>query len=133
MKSLLEAIFSLLIFGIIIMNLPTIIGFISLCIIIKVAYSIINGSSSDNEETQTNKQNGNTEMHNLKTKYKQKMEEQKTEKITTNHSDTYSSYHYSRPHYSNDDGYDNSYYDHWQDDIPPEEGDGWQGTGNPFV
>jgi len=136
MKFLLETVFNLLIFGIIIMNLPTIIGFVSLCIIIKVVYSIVSDSFSDNEGTHTNKQTGITEKHNIKCEYQQKREEQKAEQLKSKSSDTYSGHHYTRPRYSNDDGYDNSYdsyYDGWQDDMPPEEGDGFRGTGAPFL
>jgi len=130
MKSLLEAIFSLIFFAIIIMNLPYIIGFISLCIIIKCVYSFVSDASSDNEKTQSSYQAKVEERNNTNSEYQQKREEQKTK---TNSTSNYSGYRYSRSRYRNDDEYDNSYYDDWQDDIPSEEGDGFRGTGAPFL
>jgi hypothetical protein len=128
MKSLFETIFALLFIGFILVNLPTIIGFLSLCIIIKCVYSFLSDASSESGNTQS--RNQAEERHNTSAEYQQKIEEQKTKTSSTGN---YSGYRYSHPHYSNDDGYDNSYYDDWQDDIPSEEGDGWHGTGNPFV
>ena len=128
MKTLFETVFGLLTIALIIVNLPTIIGFLSLCIIIKCVYSFLSDASSDSGNTQSG--NKAEERHNTNAEYQQKIEEQKTKTSSTS---KYSGYRYSHPHYSNDDGYDNSYYDDWQDDIPSEEGDGWHGTGNPFV
>lgn len=138
MKSLFESIFGLLFFAIIIANLPTIIGFISLCVIVKVVYSILSSSDTDNtgnKETTSYNQTTLDERQNVKSEYQTKRE-QKTENNTSNSSGKNSGYSYSRPRYTNDDDYDNSYdsyYDDWRDDLPPEEGDGWHGTGNPFV
>ena len=130
MQSLLEVIFSLIFFAIIIMNLPSIIGFISLCIIIKCVYSFVSNASSDNEKTQSSYQTKVEERNNTNSEYQQKREEQGTKTSSTGN---YSGYRYSRSRYRNDDEYDNSYYDDWQDDIPPEEGDGFRGTGAPFL
>ena len=130
MKTLIETIFGLLIIAVIIANLPTIMGFISLCIIIKFVYSIVNDASSDDEKTQSSYQTKMEEKNNTISEYQQKREEQKTK---TNSTSNYSGYRYSRSRYRNDDEYDNSYYDDWQDEIPPEEGDGFRGTGAPFL
>ena len=132
MKSLFETIFALLFIGFIVVNLPAIIGFIFLCLIIKSVYSIVNGNSSEEEKTQPYTQTGTVEMHNTKSEYQPKREEQKTENVTTKSTGTYSGYSYSHSRYRNDD-YDNSYYDDWRDDMPPEEGDGFRGTGAPFL
>ena len=131
MKTLFETVFGLLTIAIIIVNLPSIIGFISLCIIIKCVYSFLSDASSDSGNTQS--RNQAEERHNTNAEYQQKREEQKTKTSSTGN---YSSHNYSPPRYRNDDDYDSSYdsyYDDWRDDIPSEEGDGWHGTGNPFV
>lgn len=59
--------------------------------------------------------------------------EQKTESGTVKNENRNSSYSY--PHYrpSNYDRFED-YYDDWSDnDMPPEEGDGFRGTGAPFL
>ena len=133
MKSLFETIFAILFIGFIVVNLPAIIGFIFLCLIVKSVYSIVTGNSSEEEKTQPYNQTGTAEMHNTKSEYQQKREVQKTESVTTKSTGTYSGYSYSHSRYRNDDDYDNSYYDDWQDDYQPEEGDGFRGTGAPFL
>ncbi len=135
MKVILESFFGLLFFGIIIASLPTIMGFISLCFIIYFIYMAAKSLFSDGTEqttgnysrqNQTSKKDGNAEWQSMQN-------EQKTESGTVKSQKSYSGYSY--PHYrsSNYDRYDD-YYDDWDnDDMPPEEGDGFRGTGAPFL
>ena len=135
MKFILETFFSILFFGIIIACLPTIIGFISLCCIIYFIYMAARSLFSDGTEQttvnydrkhQVSKQNEHAECQT-------KPNKQKTESETIKSQKSYSSYSY--PHYrrSSYDSYDD-YYDDWGDnDMPPEEGDGFRGTGVPFL
>ena len=135
MKTLLETFFAILSFGIIIACLPTIIGFVSMCCIIYFIYMAAKSLFADgteqttgnyNRQNQTSKQDENAE-------WQSRQNEQKTESETIKSQKSYSSYSY--PHYrrSSYDSYDN-YYDDWDnDDMPPEEGDGFRGTGAPFL
>jgi hypothetical protein len=133
MKILLETFFSLVFFGIFIACLPTIIGFVALCFILYFAYTVVKSLFSDGTEqtdnnyrsnSQTSKQDESTEWQSLQ--HKQESETAKNQK-------SYSGYSYPRYRRSNYDDYD-GYYDDWHDnDMPPEEGDGWHGTGNPYV
>ena len=135
MKTLLETFFAILFFGIIIACLPTIIGFISLCFIIYFIYTVAKNLFSDgteqttgdyNSNSQTSKQDGNAEWQSMNN-------EQKTESETIKSQNSYSGYSYPRYRRSSYDDYDD-YYDDWRDDdMPPEEGDGFRGTGGPFL
>ncbi len=135
MKTLLETFFSILFFCIIIACLPSIIGFISLCFIIYFVYTVARSLFGDGTEQtkgnydnhyQTSKQNGNAERQIMQN-------EQKTESGTIKSQKSYSSYSYPRYRSSSYDRYDD-YYDDWRDDdMPPEEGDGFRGTGAPFL
>jgi hypothetical protein len=59
--------------------------------------------------------------------------EQKTESETIKNQNSYSGYSYPRYRQSSYDSYD-GYYDDWsEDDMPPDEGDGFRGTGGPFL
>lgn len=131
MKTLLETIFALLFIAIIITNLSSIIGFISLCVIVYFVFSLLVGESKHTTENydrqrQASKQNENSNrrtMHN----------EQKTESETISSPKSYSGYSYPRYRQSNYDSYDD-YYDDWRDDdMSPDEGDGFRGTGAPFL
>ena len=135
MKILLETIFSIVFFGIIIACLPTIIGFISLCFILYFVYTVAKNLFSDeteytvgeyNSNGQTSKQDENAEWLSMQS-------EQKTENETIKSPRSYSGYSYPRYRQSNYDSYDD-YNDDWRDDdMPPEEGDGFRGTGAPFL
>ena len=135
MKTLLETFFAILSFGIIITCLPTIIGFISLCCIIYFLYKAANSLFSDgteqttdgyNSNSQASKQNGDAERQTMQN-------EQKTESETIKSQKSYSSYSYPRYRRSSYDNYDD-YYDDWRDDdMPLDEGDGFRGTGAPFL
>ncbi len=135
MKFLLETFFSILFFGIIIACLPSIIGFISLCFIIYFIYTVAKSLFGDgaeqttgnyNRQNQTSQQNGNAERQTMQN-------EQKTEGETVKNQKSYSGYSYPRYRQSSYDSYDD-YYDDWGDnDMPPEEGDGFRGTGAPFL
>ena len=135
MKTLLETLFSILFFGIIIACLPTIIGFISLCCLIYFLYKAANSLFSDGTEQTTDDYNSNsqTSKQNRNAERQTTQNEQKTESETIKSQKSYSSYSY--PHYrrSSYDSYDD-YYDDWDnDDMPPDEGDGFRGTGAPFL
>ena len=131
MKTLLETIFALLFIAMIIINLPSIMGFISLCVIIYFVFSLFVGGSkhtTDNydRQRQTSKQNENSNRRTMQN-------EQKTESETIRIPKSYSGYSYPRYRQSNYDSYDD-YYDDWRDDdMPPDEGDGFRGTGAPFL
>lgn len=135
MKVLLETFFSILFFGIIIACLPSIIGFISLCFIIYFIYTVARSLFGDGTEQTTgnyNRQN-QTSKQDRNDGWPLMPNEQKTESGTVKNENRNSSYSY--PHYrpSNYDRFDD-YYDDWSDnDMPPEEGDGFCGTGAPFL
>ena len=135
MKFLLETFFSLVFFGIIIACLPTIIGFVSLCFILYFVYTVAKSLFSDGtEQTDSNyNSNSQTSKQDWSTESQTTQNEQKTESETSKNQKSYSGYSYPRYRRSNYDDYD-GYYDDWHDnDMPPEEGDGWHGTGNPYV
>ena len=138
MKTLFEIIINLILAAIIIMNLPAIAGFISLCMVIACVFFIVKDTfaGADTKDTVSTNQSGTHNMQHIKSECQTKQNEQKIESKTANNSGQSYSRGYSRPHYSDYDAYDtgyDSYYDDRQYDMPPEEGDGWQGTGNPFV
>ena len=128
MQSLLEVIFGIVFFAVIISCLPTIIGFISLCFIIYIIYLVINGLFTDGSEHTTanyDRQNEGTERQTMHT-------EQENERKSESNPKSYSTF--SSPHYRhiNYDDYDD-YYDDRYDEVPPEEGDGFRGTGASFL
>ena len=135
MKVLLETLFSILFFGIIIACLPSIIGFVSLCFIIYFMYTVVRGLFGDgteqttgnyNRQDQTSKQDRNEGRLSVPS-------EQTTDSGTVKNQNRNSNYGYPRYRQSNYDSHDD-YYDDWSDDdVPPEEGDGFRGTGAPFL
>ncbi len=134
---MLEAIFTMLFIALIIVNLPTIIGFISLCIIIYVICSSVSGFFADGKgqsttnydrKNQTLERNENTKNQTIQNEYKTESETKKTQKSCS----SYNRPCYRQPNYDKDWG-DYDYYNDWQDDMPPEEGDGFRGTGGPFL
>ena len=135
MKFLLETFFSLVFFGIIIACLPTIIGFVSLCFILYFVYTVAKSLFSDGtEQTDSNyNSNSQTSKQDWSTESQTTQNEQRTESETIKSHKSYSGYSYPRYRRSNYDDYDD-YYDDWHDnDMPPEEGDGFRGTGGPFL
>ena len=135
MKILLETFFALLSFGIIIACLPTIIGFISLCCIIYFLYKAANSLFSDGTEQTTGSYNSNSQAskQNGDAEHQTMQNEQKTENEPIRNQKSYSSYSYPHFRSSSYDDYDD-YYDDWRDDdMSPEEGDGFRGTGAPFL
>lgn len=131
MKFLLELFFSFLFFGLFIAFLPTIIGIISLCAIVVFFLSLLKNFFSGDEGTA-----GETERCedyvkvNIETEDRNKREEQERTGKSSEKTDRYSGYR----HYSRTCNYDDDYYDDWRnDDMPPEEGDGFRGTGAPFL
>lgn len=132
MKIILETFFGLVFIGIIIACLPTIMGFFSLCII---AYFIYQAAKSlfgdETEKTDNNhvgwepdsKQDRSAEWQSVQ--HKQESETARKQNSYSGYSSSYRSSSYDR--------YDD-YYDDWRDnDMPPEEGDGFRGTGGPFL
>ena len=135
MKVILEAFFGLVFFGIIIACLPTIIGFVSLCFILYFVYMLAKNLFSDetehtvseyNSNGQTSKQDENAEWPSMQSK-------QKTDNETIKSPRSYSGYSYPRYRQSSYDSYDDYYDDCRDDDMPLEEGDGFRGTGGPFL
>lgn len=131
MKFLLELFFSLLFFGLFIAFLPTIIGFISLCAIVAFFLSLLKSFFSGDEGNagETDRCEDYVKV-NIETEDRNKREEQEHTGKSLEKTDRYSGYrHYSRTY-----NYDDDYYDDWRnDDMPPEEGDGFRGTGAPFL
>ena len=126
MKFLLDLFFSLLFFGLFIAFLPTIIGFISLCAIVVFFLSLLKKIVSGDEGTagETKRCEDNVKV-NIETEDRNKREEQERTGKSSEKTDRYSGYrNYSRT----------CNYDDWHnDDMPPEEGDGFRGTGAPFL
>lgn len=131
MKFLLDLFFSLLFFGLLIAFLPTIIGFISLCVIAVFILSLLKKIVSGDEGTagETKRCEDNVKV-NIETEDRNKREEQERTGKSSEKTDRYSGYR----NYSRTCNYDDDYYDDWHnDDMPPEEGDGFRGTGAPFL
>ncbi len=137
MKTLFETLFTMLFIGLIIVNLPTIIGFVSLCIIIYVIYSTFSSLFVDGKgKTTVNYDRNNQTLERSENVKKQTMQnEHKTESETKKTQKSCSSYNCPRYRQTNYDSYwdDYDYYDDRQDEMPPEEGDGFRGTGGPFL
>lgn len=131
MKSLLEIFFTLLFIGIIIAFLPSIIGFLALCAIVVFMLSLLKNFFSGDEGTagETDRCEDYVKM-DIETEDRNKREEQEHTGKSSGKTDRYSGYR----HYSRTSNYDDDYYDDWRnDDMPPEEGDGFRGTGAPFL
>ena len=131
MKFLLELFFSFLFFGLFIAFLPTIIGIISLCAITVFVFSLLKNFFSSDEETvgETDRCEDYVKV-NIETEDRNKREEQERTGKSSEKTDRYSGYR----NYSRTCNYDDDYYDDWHnDDMPPEEGDGFRGTGAPFL
>ncbi len=132
MKTLLEFFFSLVFIGIIIACLPTIMGLFSLCIIMYFGYLAVKSLFEDGTE-QTDAGNDRWEQDSKQDESAgwQSMQH-KQESETAKKQNSYSGYGYSyRP--SSYDRYDDYYDDRYDNDMPPEEGDGFRGTGGPFL
>ena len=132
MKILLETFFSIVFIGIIIACLPTIMGLFSLCIIIYIGYLAVKSLFGDGTEQtdaghdgwkQDSKQNESTGWQSMQ--HKQKSE-------TARKQNSYSGYGYSYRS-SSCDRYDDYYDDRYDNDMPPEGGDGFRGTVGPFL
>ena len=135
MKFLLETFFSIVFFGIIIACLPTIIGFISLCFILYFICKVAKSIFADETEHTVGEynSNGRTSKQDENAGWTSMQSEQKAESETIKSPSSYSGYSYPRYRQSNYDSYDD-YYDDWRDDdMPSEEGDGFRGTGGPFL
>ena len=134
MKTLLEFFFSLVFIGIIIACLPTIMGLFSLCIIMYFGYLAVKSLFGDRTEQtdagndrweQDSKQDRSAEWQSVKHKQESTSETARKQNSYSGYSSSYRSSSYDR--------YDD-YYDDWHDnDMPPEEGDGFRGTGGPFL
>ena len=126
MKFLLELFFSFLFFGLFIAFLPTIIGIISLCAITVFVFSLLKNFFPGDEETDGEADRCEDYVKvNIETEDRNKPEEQERTGKSSEKTDRYSGYrNYSRT----------CNYDDWHnDDMPPEEGDGFRGTGAPFL
>lgn len=106
--------------ALIIACLPTIMGVVALCFIIYFIYKVANGLFADRTEQTVNyERQGHTS---------QQQYEQGAGSETVNNKRSYS--HYRKTNY---DHYDD-YYDEWRvNDMPTEGGDGFRGTGAPFL
>lgn len=130
MRTLLEFIFAMLFIGLFISFLPTIIGFISLCAIVAFIFSLLkNIFSGDEGSSDGTRQPENYIKVNIETERQNKQEEQETVERKAENTGRYTgSQNYRRTYDDYDDYYDDRY-----DDIPPDEGDGFHGTGAPFL
>jgi len=133
MKSLLEIFFTLLFIGIIIAFLPSIIGFLALCAIVVFMLSLLkNFFSSDEETVDGSDQPVNYIKVDIEKERENKEGEQGTVERKEENKERYTGCSNYRKTYCDYDDYD--YYDDWHnDDMPPEEGDGFRGTGAPFL
>ena len=132
MKILLETFFGIVFIGIIIACLPTIMGLFSLCVIAYFIYQAAKSLIEDETEKADaghdgwepdSKQDRSAEWQSVQNK--QKSETERKQNSYSGYSSSYRSSSYDR--------YDD-YYDDWHDnDMPPEEGDGFRGTGGPFL
>ena len=128
MKTLLEVFFATLFTGIFISFLPTIIGFLSLCVIIVFMLSFLKKICSDDEESS----DGTSQPENyieVNVEMERQNKQETIERKAENTGRCTGSRNYRRTY---DDYYDD-YYDDRYDDIPQEEGDGFRGTGAPFL
>ena len=133
MKFLLELFFSLLFFGLFIAFLPTIIGFISLCVIAVFILSLLKNFFSGDEGTagETDRCEDYVKV-NIETEDRNKQEEQGTVEGKAENKERYTGCRNYGKTYRNYDDYD--YYDNrYDNDMPPDEGDGFRGTGAPFL
>lgn len=136
MNTLFETIISIIVFVIIISCLPTILGLISLCVII---YFVCLGAkdlfsdgteqttASYDRQSQYSEQNENAQKQTMQN-------EQKTENKTVNTQRSYSNRSYSNYRHSDDEDHYSGYYDDWRDDdVPPDDEIHFNGTGGPFL
>ena len=133
MKLLLELFFSLLFFGLFIAFLPTIIGIISLCVIVVFIFSLLKNFFSGDEETvDGSDQPVNYIKVDIEKERENKEGEQGTVERKEENKERYTGCRNYRKTYRDYDDYD--YYDNrYDNDMPPEEGDGFRGTGAPFL
>ena len=136
MQSLSEVIVGIVVGIIVLLCLPIIIKLFSLCFIIWLVFMVVKEFFGNDE-----KPAGNTGTNQKDNGYQSTWNEQKNEHSSTSSYNTRSDYRHSGWRNSYDDDYDSSYddYDDYcsdryrSDDIPPEEGDGFRGTGAPFL
>jgi len=130
MKTLFETIFTIVFAIIFITFLPTIIGIVALGAIVWFIFSMLAGSSDSSSgysSQSTVSEKRDTYDNQVKTN------ETKRDSGTSNSSTCYSGNRNSSYRRSYDD-YEDSYYDDRYDpDMPPEGGDGFRGTGAPFL
>jgi len=130
MKTLFETIFTIVFAIIFITFLPTIIGIVALGAIVWFIFSMLAGSSDSSSgysSQSTVSEKRDTYDNQVKTN------ETKRDSGTSNSSTSYSGNRNSSYRRSYDD-YEDSYYDDRYDpDMPPEGGDGFRGTGAPFL
>ena len=130
MRTLLELFFAMLFIGLFISFLPTIIGFVSLCAIVAFIFSLLKNIFSCDEGSSDKK--GQSESYikvNIETERQNKQEEQETVERKAENKGRYNVYrNYWRTYDDYEDYYDDRYHD-----IPPDEGDGFHGTGAPFL
>lgn len=133
MKFLLELFFSLLFFGLFVAFLPTIIGIISLCVIVVFIFSLLKNFFSGDEETvDESDQLVNYIKVDIEKERENKEGEQRTVERKAENKDRYTGCRNYRKTYRDYDDYD--YYENrYENDMPPEEGDGFRGTGAPFL
>lgn len=130
MKTLFETILSFAFAILFFTFLPTIIGIVALGVIAWFIYSML-ADSPDSSSGYSN-QSTVSEKHDTYNN-QEKTNETKKESGTSNTSTSYSGNRYSGYRRSYDD-YEDSYYDdRYDQDMPPEEGDGFRGTGAPFL
>lgn len=121
MKFLLETIFGLVFFAIFIWALPTIIGIFSLGLVLYFVFTLATGHSDDSAGKR----------YRTDTQYEAKTKTKSAEPAP----------HYSGSGYSHHRNYDeddyarcnDSYYNDWENDTPPDDEIHFRGTGAPFL
>ena len=137
MKFLLETIFSLVFFAIFIWALPAIIGIFSLGLILYSVCMLARSPSGDSagkgqEKTYKNYRTDDAGNENyVKTDAQYKAKTKSVEPAPHYSGSGYSHHRY----YDEDDyvGYNDSYYNDWEEDMPPEDEIDFRGTGAPFL
>ena len=134
MKFLLETIFSIMFFAVFIWALPTIIGILSLGLMLYFVFSLATGSSSDSAAKGQDKSYRNYGADDGLNENNSRTDAQHEAKTKTAERPThYSGSGYSRRRYYDEDEYGGCYNDWDDDDMPPEDEIHFRGTGAPFL
>ncbi len=144
MQGILEFIAAFIAVAVFFYALPTIIGIAAICLVAVFAYKLVadifggSGGNASDDTGYSNSNNSEYDTHNTASGRNTRIDQTKRQETTdTNARNEYKPNTQNRTRYSDyrrcEDADYGSYYDDWHDDIPPEEGDGFRGTGGPFL